>query len=182
MAQFVENQWLETITCYKCAVLFAVPGKFKQKRREDGASFWCPAGHCQHYTETEVTRLKKSLERAEQMRDAASSRAATADRDKQAITAAHKKMRARIVNGVCPCCNRTFQNLMGHMKTEHPDFKEVQTLNMLRMAFGMGQRAVAKEAGVQAGYVSAYENGKYLPPRAKKRLDEWVQNHTGVPA
>jgi hypothetical protein len=24
---------------------------------------------------------------------------------------------------VCPCCRRTFQNLMRHMQTQHPTFK-----------------------------------------------------------
>ncbi len=32
--------------------------------------------------------------------------------------------RERIVSGVCPCCNRTFQNLARHIAGQHPDFAE----------------------------------------------------------
>jgi hypothetical protein len=28
---------------------------------------------------------------------------------------------SRVSAGVCPCCNRTFQNVARHMKTKHPD-------------------------------------------------------------
>jgi hypothetical protein len=31
-------------------------------------------------------------------------------------------MRKRIQSGVCPCCNRTFENLGRHMKSKHPAF------------------------------------------------------------
>ena len=62
------------------------------------------------------------------------------------VSKAHKRMRERVMNGVCPCCNRTFQNLREHMKSEHADFGTVQTLAALRQAFGMTQEAVAKEA------------------------------------
>jgi hypothetical protein len=29
-----------------------------------------------------------------------------------------------VANGVCPCCNRTFQNLARHMAGKHPDYEE----------------------------------------------------------
>jgi DNA repair exonuclease SbcCD ATPase subunit len=32
------------------------------------------------------------------------------------------RIKNRASNGVCPCCNRTFQNLARHMHTKHPDF------------------------------------------------------------
>tara|TARA_Y100000310_G_scaffold338946_1_gene430083 strand:- start:1163 stop:1354 length:192 start_codon:yes stop_codon:yes gene_type:complete len=35
------------------------------------------------------------------------------------------KLKNRAKAGVCPCCNRTFQNLSRHMETKHPDFGEV---------------------------------------------------------
>ncbi len=111
------------------------------------------------------------------MLEAAQAREAKAESERKQIATAHRKMRTRVMNGVCPCCNRTFQNLMAHMKTEHPEAREPVTLKALREAFGMAQRQVADEAGTTAVYVSAYERGAYLPQRAKERLDNWLSRH-----
>ena len=32
------------------------------------------------------------------------------------------KMKKRVGNGVCPCCNRQFVNLQRHMATQHPGY------------------------------------------------------------
>ena len=32
------------------------------------------------------------------------------------------RVKRRVGNGVCPCCNRTFKNLADHMTTKHPDY------------------------------------------------------------
>lgn len=32
------------------------------------------------------------------------------------------KLKNRIAKGVCPCCQRSFQNLKRHMESQHPDF------------------------------------------------------------
>lgn len=37
------------------------------------------------------------------------------------------RMKNRVGNGVCPCCNRHFKNLQGHMKTKHPEFKDSES-------------------------------------------------------
>jgi Fe-S oxidoreductase len=31
------------------------------------------------------------------------------------------RIKTRVANGVCPHCNRTFQNLARHMASQHPD-------------------------------------------------------------
>lgn len=38
------------------------------------------------------------------------------------------RLKNRVANGVCPCCNRTFANLQRHMSTKHKGFiaEEVQ--------------------------------------------------------
>ncbi len=183
MGQFVENQWFEVEHCCNCGMAFAMTTEFQRRAINDkNIWFYCPAGHAQHYTgETEESRLKRELERKAQMLDAADARAAKAENERQQIAKAHRKMRVRVMNGVCPCCTRTFQNLMAHMKTEHPDFKEIRSLKVLRTAFGMNQATVAKEAGVTAVYVSAYEREAYLPEYAKTRLDTWVESHEAKP-
>lgn len=178
MSQFANNEWFEIEHCCNCGMAFAMTVDFMRRRRDDRKSFYCPAGHGQHYTgPTEAQKLKGELERAQQMRDAAQARAETAERDREQVAKAHKKMRARVMNGVCPCCNRTFQNLLRHMKSEHPEFKETATLPMLRAAFAMSQSAVAAEAGVNTAYVSLYERERPVPDYAKRRLDEWVERH-----
>lgn len=176
MAQFVDNEWLESMVCGKCGIHWAAPAHFLEERRSDGKTFWCPNGDPRVYRESTEDKLKRELERKQQVIDAANARAATAEREKSTISKAHKRMRIRVMNGVCPCCDRTFQNLMKHMQTQHPDFaKTTKMLQTIRSAFGMTQGDVAKEAHVNTNYVSLYERDKEVPAYAKARLDEWVE-------
>lgn len=184
MVHFVANMTLVTEECCNCGIGFAMTREL-QKRLLDkpGSTFYCPAGHAQHYTgKSEAQKLREELQRRGEMLENANARAARAENERQAIAKAHRKMRARVMNGVCPCCNRTFQNLMNHMRSEHPDFTEIQSLAVLRQAFGMTQAAVAQEAHVLPIYVSGYERGKPVPERAKERLDFWVEQHTKADA
>lgn len=124
------NLNLETFgPCCDCGIQWAAPQAYVQKRRADGAFFYCPNGHKQHYTETEVMRLEKALAREKQLREwaeqnerAAREGVATA---RKAEAIARGKLRAqseRVKNGVCPCCKRHFTNLERHMHTKHPEF------------------------------------------------------------
>lgn len=179
MSQFANNTWFEIEDCCNCGMQFAMTADYKRERLKDRKCFYCPAGHPQHYTgPTEAQQLKDELERKQQMLQAAEARALTAEQDRAHVAKAHKQMRARIMNGVCPCCNRTFQNLMQHMQTQHPEFKEQRTIQVLRKAFAMTQSDVAREAGTKAIYVSAYERNAYLPAYAKQRIDGWLERHT----
>lgn len=178
MSKFADNIWFTTIHCYKCGIPFAVTTEFDEERLKRRDSFYCPAGHGQVYTgKSEAQKLREELDRQKQITDAASARASKAEFEAVQVSKAHKKMRDRIVNGVCPCCNRTFQNLLMHMRSEHPEMTAPKTLAALRESFGMGQAAVAKEAGVQTAYVSLYERDKPMPAYAKSRLDSWVERH-----
>lgn len=181
MGKFIEGIELSTEVCCNCGILFAMPADMQRRRRDDHKWFYCPAGHEQHYTgATEAQRLQRELDRKAEMLANANARAETAERDRRSIAKAHQKMRVRVMNGVCPCCNRTFQNLMQHMRSEHPDFSEIRTLLALRQAFGMTQEAVAVEAGVTTPQVSLYERGRNVPAYAKESLDHWVEQHTGA--
>jgi hypothetical protein len=40
---------VETLTCYKCGLLFGVPEDWAERRRVDHANFYCPNGHCQGF-------------------------------------------------------------------------------------------------------------------------------------
>lgn len=122
---------LETFgACCQCGIEFAAPSSFVTDKRQKGGDFYCPSGHRQHYTTPENEQLKKQLEeekqrvaQEKQRREWAEKNAQTARR---AEAIARGKLRAqseRVKNGVCPCCNRTFQNLMQHMTTKHPEWK-----------------------------------------------------------
>jgi DNA-binding XRE family transcriptional regulator len=164
--------------CGECGVQFAFTEEFYRRRKEDRKTWYCPNGHPRHFTgPSEESKLRQELERKEQMLSAAQARAATAEQERQQVARAHKKMRERVMNGVCPCCNRTFQNLMQHMRSEHPDFDSIRTMHTLRIAFGMTQADVAREAGVDTAHVSLYERDKPVAGYAKQRLDSWLEMH-----
>lgn len=46
-----------------------------------------------------------------------------AERSASAYKGQATRLRNRIKAGVCPRCNRTFQNLQRHMAGQHPEFK-----------------------------------------------------------
>lgn len=176
MSQYIEKTWLETETCCNCGMVFAMPADYMKRRRNDHEYFYCPAGHAQHYTgATEAQKLKRDLERKESELTAARDRANRLMSERDAVAKAHRKMRTRVANGVCPCCNRSFENLRNHMQSQHPEYGQQQTLHALREAFGLTQVQVAKEACVSSPYVSNYERGRPIPAEAKQRLDAWVE-------
>lgn len=96
---------------------------FYEDRLRDHKGFWCPNGHRQHFVgETEAETLKKLLE-AERSRSDLFIRQRDAERrSKSAIKGQLTKTKNRIAKGVCPCCNRQFQDLHQHMETKHPDY------------------------------------------------------------
>lgn len=125
---------MHTICCCVCGMEFAVPdGWYRARLRGDGGNrgFHCPNGHAQHFVgKTAEERLREELQRAEAkaaqertLREAAE-RSATAQRAQTTKAKnENKRLRTRVANGVCPCCNRTFGNLARHMSAKHPDFQ-----------------------------------------------------------
>lgn len=176
MTEYIENTWLETEVCCKCGMMFAMPKDYQRRRRDDHAVFYCPSGHSQHYTgKTEAQRLKDQLADKDRSLAWERDRANRIKHERDQVTRAHQRMRIRVANGVCPCCNRSFENLRNHMKSQHPEFGDQQTLYALRTAFGMTQQQVADEAGVSAPTVSNYERGKLVSADMKQRLDAWTE-------
>lgn len=119
---------LEPINCYLCGVVFGVSASLNQKRLQDHGTFYCPNGHPQHYTgPTEAERLRKQLETANSTSEIYQRRLGEEVRSKRAVrahlTRAKNKL-DRVAHGVCPCCNRSFQNLRRHMSAKHPGFAD----------------------------------------------------------
>lgn len=120
----------ETVCCGECGISFAVPASLKRRWHNTGENWYCPNGHCMHFIEStvqkqakEIERLRKEKEWAEQGKARACREAGHANRRASALKGVNTKIKKRIGNGVCPCCNRTFKNLAGHMKTKHPKYK-----------------------------------------------------------
>jgi hypothetical protein len=117
--------------CCACGVEFAMPSSLRKKRLADHKEFYCPNGHAQHYTgESEAERLKRELVAANERIDSERKRHEWTRKDldnQKNVNAGLRgeitKIKHRVGNGVCPCCNRTFTNLRRHMGTKHPGFQ-----------------------------------------------------------
>lgn len=120
--------------CCACGITFAMPADMQRRRREDHGSFFCPAGHAQHYTgKSEEQKAKDRAARLEQQLTA--QRAQT---DQERARADHEAKRAngfkgamvkakkRSAKGVCPApgCKRHFADVEAHIARKHPDFHE----------------------------------------------------------
>jgi len=129
------SQKLVTETCCNCGMLFAMTADFQAElykgKTERERSFYCPAGHSQHYLgKSEAQVLKEQLETERRARQRAEQRVAEV-RD-EVEHERHRadgykgyavRLRKRTAAGVCPCCNRSFENLRRHMSTKHPTFE-----------------------------------------------------------
>lgn len=115
---------------YRCGIWFGLERHFYNARRKDGQKFYCPNGHFVNWSDSENDKLRAEKLRLESSLDYYRGRAQRAE--KEVVT--HKqrasrfkndrdRIKNRIANGVCPCCNRHFVNVERHMKTRHPDFK-----------------------------------------------------------
>lgn len=116
---------LVTIEC-SCGLVFAVPDFWRDARRKDGEQFYCPKGHARVYRETDLDRAKREIDSLKQANEYLKRTKESAERSRAAVQGQLTKERKRVGNGVCPCCNRTFQNVLRHMKTQHPEFKNDQ--------------------------------------------------------
>lgn len=113
---------LVLVECYSCAIIYGIPQMMDTMllAKKEKASTYCPNGHCWNYvgrsdadqlaaTKAQLTSAKDQLEAAER----------AANRNRQEIT----RLKKRAANGVCPCCQRTFQQLSRHMKVKHPEYE-----------------------------------------------------------
>lgn len=170
--QFVDNVWLVTQECCNCHCLFAMSADLERRLRKSREYFYCPAGHAQHFCgESPEQKLQRALDakaRELEVQEAATARA-KAERDQ--VARAHTRMRTRVMNGVCPCCNRSFTNLRRHMADMHAG--ELNLAN-LRRAFGMTQADVAREALVSQAQVARFEQGRPVAAWPRSRLEAWT--------
>lgn len=119
---FNQEVTLTTTVCCTCGVTYAMPERLREQRKEHGGNFYCPNGHPQIFSESDVTRLTRERDAAR--RDAAQQREAyfAEQRRHEATQREMRRIKKRAAAGVCPCCQRTFQQLSRHMQGKHPDY------------------------------------------------------------
>lgn len=121
----IGNLTLVEVTCCNCYMHFAMDAEFRRHRIEDHMIFYCPVGHSQSYTgEREVDKLKRENQSLSTKLRWAETEAEDAKRQRKEARAKLTKFKNRIAAGVCPCCNRTFQNVARHMAGQHPEYVE----------------------------------------------------------
>jgi hypothetical protein len=110
---------MRELRCGECGINFAAPEFFMAEKQRTGAGWYCPNGHARAYRETDVAKLQKELE-AERQR-VAMERQMRYDAEVKARKAEQslKRQTKRVNAGVCPHCNRTFQQLARHMQCMH---------------------------------------------------------------
>lgn len=128
MSTGIYEQVTESIvieTCCSCGVTFGITKGFYKLRQRDGNTFYCPNGHGQCYTYSDkrkIEDLKKALKNQESNANFWHEQAEEKGRSLSAMRGQVTKIKNRVKNGVCPCCNRQFENLHHHMETQHPDY------------------------------------------------------------
>lgn len=103
-----------------CGIAYGLPEGFIEARRKDHKTWYCPNGCKAHYPagKTDEQKLKDAEARETALRD----QLAAAVHDAENVRKTLLRDRQRFANGVCPCCNRSFENVARHMRGEHPDY------------------------------------------------------------
>lgn len=117
--------------CPVCGITYHVPEAWEaeQKRLGPRGGWWCPNGHQRVYRQSEEDNLRAERDRLKQeqawyedrLREERG-RSKLAERRTAAAKGQITKLKRRASAGVCPCCNRTFQDLARHMAGQHPSF------------------------------------------------------------
>lgn len=133
----VEGDALELfVSDCTCGVVFGMPAGLQRRRLRDGKTFYCPNGHPLVFTDTDADRLKESRARETALRDQLDASVREAEQARQALL----RDRQRFANGVCPCCNRSFENVRRHMATQHPDYDVAAIAKPLRFGCSCGRK------------------------------------------
>jgi hypothetical protein len=120
-------------TCPACGIVFGMPENFVVGKQRHGGDFFCPAGHAQTYGENENSRLLKQVaqltskvdQEAARRREEVGRERASHEKTQHRLRgtkAALTRTKNRVAAGNCPCCDKHFADLAGHMTETHPDY------------------------------------------------------------
>jgi hypothetical protein len=130
MAGFSVVTTYVIIDCFKCGALFGLPNDVNDELLARGRTFYCPNGHGQHYTNSLQKQLQDERDRSARLNarlDQERAHSNAVERSRRATKGQLTKVKKRVANGVCPCCNRSFADLAAHMKSQHPNYVEEVT-------------------------------------------------------
>lgn len=115
-----------TIDCIYCDFVFAVPKTADEKWQNNHTTFYCPKcrGNMHYSDKPETERLEKDLAYYKSKNASLRESNEFYQNSARAYKGHHTRVKNRVKNGVCPCCNRTFKDLQRHMKSKHPDFQK----------------------------------------------------------
>ena len=114
---------LTIVECPGCHMDFGITPNFESARRADHKTFWCPAGCAQSYPgKSEAEKLRDRLRSAEAQLTHTRDQLQATEYQRRAQKGQNTRLKNRIAAGVCPCCNRSFQDLRRHMAGQHPDY------------------------------------------------------------
>jgi hypothetical protein len=122
-------------TCGECGCVWGFPKALKDQRLEDGKLFYCPNGHGRQFTrgQSESDKLRRERDQLKQriaykddMLREAEQRAKHERHRANGYKGHATRITKRAKAGVCPCCNRTFQQLARHMAAKHPTFTPME--------------------------------------------------------
>ncbi len=126
------DQDFTRMDCGKCGIVHYIPTSLYRENKQlgdKGPGWHCPNGHPRIFRDNETDTLRRERDRLKQQlaceRDRTQhqkDRAKSAEKSKSAFKGQVTRLRNRAKNGVCPCCNRSFQNLARHMHSKHPNF------------------------------------------------------------
>lgn len=156
-----------------CGQPFAFAKATIRQKRFSNTQWFCPhCGAVRVFTgkSEEQKRIEKLQHEHKRMQQEV-----IRERDRaQRVSNQYSRMRKRIQNGVCPCCNRTFQNLARHMATQHPDTARPDLLRHMRAHLGMTQADLAREIGLEPNYISRFETGRSVGIDSRDLIIAWL--------
>lgn len=123
----IGQAFLYVMDCSECGVVYGISEEMHQRRLDDGKSWCCPNGHWQAFVgkspaEKRADEEKRRADRLHTQLLAEQDQRHAAERDAKMARASELRLKWRIGNGVCPCCNRTFKALADHVLSKHPEF------------------------------------------------------------
>lgn len=122
MGVLVYTGALTVVECW-CGIRHAIPAELDRQAHHNGTGVHCPLGHTWVYKQTKADRLERELAEERRRRQAARDLLDAEQRSHSATRGHLTRSKKRAAAGVCPCCNRTFQNVARHVSTKHPEFK-----------------------------------------------------------
>lgn len=117
--------------CAQCKEPFVLHPETEATLRRSSQTFHCPWGHPQSFRQgpsdadllrKERDTLKQQMAQRDDTIRAERAWREAAQNQARAYKGVATRVKNRVSQGVCPCCNRTFANLHRHMAGQHPTF------------------------------------------------------------